>query len=331
MTLFIWALVFIAALAVLVKSADYFTKGAEIAGLKLKIKPFIVGVTIVSIGTSLPELVTSFIAMLNGQEAIVVANAVGSNITNILLVIGIASVFAGVLAVERSLIDLDAPLLAISTAILVAVLWDKMVTWPEALILLVTYVIYVAYTIKTGQKIGDEVEHKDKKIRQAVKKELRTKEPRDDEMNNYRMALYVIGGAVGIYFGADWVIKSVIEIGTSLGVAASVIAITAIAFGTSLPELVVSLTAARKGNFEIALGNVFGSNIFNSLVVIGLPGVFSTLPVDESTFSIGLFFMVTATLLYIFSGISKKIHKWEGFMYLTLYVLFISKIFAGGL
>ena len=109
------------------------------------------------------------------------------------------------------------------------------------------------------------------------------------------------------------------------------IGVAIVGAGTSLPELVVSLSAARKGNFEIALGNVFGSNIFNSLVVIGLPGLFRDLPVDSSTYSVGIFFMVTATLLYIFSGISRKIHKWEGFMYLTLYVLFISKIFAGGL
>lgn len=328
--IFIWILVFVASLAVLIKSADYFTKGAEIIGLRLKIKPFIIGVTIVSIGTSLPELVTSFLAVINNEVSVVVANAVGSNIANILLVVGLASIVATTMTVKRSLIDLDAPLLAISTAILLGVLWDKQVVFWEALVLLLTYVVYIAYTIKTGQKVGDEVDHEDRKIKRDVKADLKGDGlPKAVAMSWYRVGLFLLAGAIGVYFGADWVIKSVIEMGAIIGIASSAIAITAIAFGTSLPELVVSLTAARKGNFEIALGNVFGSNIFNSLMVVGIPALYKTITVDSITFTVGLFFMVTATILFIFSGISMRIHKWEGFMYLILYFVFIVKIFTG--
>lgn len=332
MTLLIWSLVFFASLFVLIKSADYFTKGAEIAGLKLKINPFIIGVTIVSIGTSLPELVTSFIAIFSDQAALVAANAIGSNIANILLVVGLASVMAGTLKVERSLIDLDLPLLAISTAILLSVVWDKNVTAVEGVLLILTYIIYVAYTVKTGTTEGDEIEHKDKKIKKEVKEKLdNPDQPASVDMGVYRMWLYIIGGAVGVYFGADYVIKSVINIAEILNIASSVIAITAIAFGTSLPELVVSVAAARKGSYEIALGNVFGSNIFNSLMVIGLPAMFTDLPLDMATYSVGLFFMISATFLYILSGISKHVHKWEGFMFILFYVIFIIKIFTGSL
>jgi len=332
MSLPLWILVFVLSLAVLIKSADYFTKGAEILGLKFKINPFIVGVTIVSIGTSLPELVTSFIAISQGQAELVTANAIGSNIANILLIVGLASVFAGTLAVKRSLIDLDAPLLAISTAILLGILFDGQVTTMEALVLVATYIVYLAYTVKTGQTLDDEVDHEDRDIKKAIQERIDEEGVNQkEEMRWSRISLYLVLGAIGVYFGADYTIKSVVEIGTAIGISASAIAITAIAFGTSLPELVVSISAAKKGSFEIALGNVFGSNIFNSLMVIGLPGLFTTLPLDPATYSVGLFFMISATLLYIFSGISKHVHKWEGLMYLLFYVLFIIKIFEGSL
>lgn len=329
--LLLWIPVFIASLAVLIKAADWFTKGAEIAGLKLNISPFIIGVTIVSIGTSLPELVTSFIAISKGEAAIVVANAVGSNIANILLVVGLAAVFAGALTVRRSLIDLDAPLLAISTALLLGILWDKQVVFIEAIVLLITYIIYVAYTVRSA-KVDGEGMHEDDVIAEDLQKKVKgRKKSKKPSVSWGRALALILVGAAGVYFGADWVIRSVIQIGTIAGISSSVIAITAIAFGTSLPELVVSISAARKGSYEVALGNVFGSNIFNSLVVIGLPGVFTSLPVDSSTFAVGLFFMTSATILYVFSGISKKIHNWEGLMYLMLYVLFVVKVFAGKL
>lgn len=325
-----WILFFIFSLAVLIFSADFFTKGAEIAGLRMGISPFIVGVTIVSIGTSLPELITSFVALINNEPGIVAANAIGSNIANILLIVGVSAAIVGTMKVERSLIDLDAPLLAISTAILLAVIWNGEVSFFEAVVLLVTYGVFFAYTVKTGVETDDEIERADKKIKKHVESSVKAKgETKQVMMSWYRIVLYLLVGAVGVYFGASWTILSVTNIAEFFGVATSVIAITAIAFGTSLPELVVSLTAARKGNYEIALGNVYGSNIFNGLVVIGLPGLFQRLPVNNGTFQVGIFFLVAATVLYILSGISKHLHRWEGLMYLALYVLFVAKIFEG--
>lgn len=332
LNLIFWIIVFIGSLALLIKAADIFTKGAEIAGLRLKINPFIIGVTIVSIGTSLPELITSFIAISKGELSIVAANAVGSNIANILLIVGISAVVAVNLKVERSLIDLDAPLLAITTAMLVGVLWDKQVFLIEAIVLLVTYGIYLAYTIISGREEECLVSHKDNKIKKDVKEDVLSEGmSKTESMSRYRIGLYLLAGVIGVYLGAELTIRSVVSIGGILNIATSIIAITAIALGTSLPELVVSVTAARKGNYEIALGNVFGSNIFNSLVVIGLPGLFTNLSVDVSTATVGLFFMVSATIIYVFSGISMQIHKWEGLMYLALYALFVIKVFAGGL
>lgn len=328
----IWLAIFVISLAVLIKSADVFTSGAEIAGLKLKISPFIIGVTIVSIGTSLPELITGFIAMFRGAPEIVAANAIGSNVANILLVVGLACVAARKLIVKRSLIDLDAPLLAISMAILFVTVLDGKVTFWEAVILVITYIIYIGYTIKTGQSDNDEIDRDHEKIKKMVKKDIMSKEDKAKMATSWlRSILYIIVGVVGIYVGADWTIKSVIEVGTMLGVSASVIAITAIAVGTSLPELAVSVTAARRGQFEIALGNIFGSNIFNGMMVIGVPALIRDLPVDPVTLNVGVVFMVIATTLYIISAISQRVHRWEGLMYLCLYALFMIKIFTYGM
>lgn len=327
--IYIWLAIFVISLAVLVKSADVFTSGAEIAGLKLKVSPFIIGVTIVSIGTSLPELITSFIAVFRGAPEIVAANAIGSNVANILLVVGLACVVSRKLIVKRSLIDLDAPLLAISMAILFVTVLDGTITFWEAIILVMTYMIYIGYTIKTGQSDDDEIEHNHKKIKKMVKSDLISKEDQAKMATSWlRSILYILVGVVGIYVGADWTIKSVIEIGTMIGISTSIIAITAVAVGTSLPELVVSVTAARRGQFEIALGNVFGSNIFNGMMVIGLPALIRDIPVDPATLNIGVLFMVIATTLYVISAISQRVHRWEGLMYLCLYALFMIKVFT---
>ena len=143
----IWIIVFIVSLAVLVKSAGWLLSGAERIGLAIGLSPFIVGVTIVGLGTSLPELISSFIAVFEGVPEIVVANAVGSNIANILLVVGLSTVIGRRLVVTKNLIDLDLPLLAIGTTLMIGVAWDREVTFLESVILLITYGVYFAYTI----------------------------------------------------------------------------------------------------------------------------------------------------------------------------------------
>ena len=326
--LFIWILVFCISLFILIKAADYFTEGAEKIGLAFKISPFIIGVTIISIGTSLPELATSIIAIIKGQTEIVAANAIGSNIANILLIIGFSAIVAGKLVVKRSLIDTDLPLLAAATALIIVVLWDRQITWGEGIVALLGYIVYAAYTIKgdkeekskpDGIMPGEDI---------PATREQRHHHRKKHQELDLKLIAVLIFSALFIYFGADWTIKSITEIAIIIGIPSSMIVMSAMAVGTSLPELVVSIGAARKGKFEIALGNIFGSNIFNILVVIGIPSLFKTLTVDETTFSIGIPFLVGATILYVFSGISKKIHNWEGMMYLLIYVLFIAKIFG---
>lgn len=308
MTLFIWIVVFIFSMVLLIKSADWLLDSSEKIGLKIGISPFVVGITIVAFGTSFPELVSSIFAVFKGAPEIVVATAVGSNIANILLIVGISVVVAKKLTVSKSLIDLDLPLVALSTAIFVLLAWDGMINIYEAVILLIGYGVYLISALVYKQD-SDKVE------------QINPPDVKPIDM----LLLFV--GIIGLAIGAKYLIDSVVALSEMLKIATAVITLTAVAFGTSLPELVVSVKAAFKGKAEVALGNIFGSNVFNLFVVVGLPGLFIDLPVSEKTMMIGLPVLIVSTLLFIFSGISKRIHFQEGILYLLIYIIFVAKLF----
>ncbi|OIO18236.1 hypothetical protein AUJ29_00205 [Candidatus Kuenenbacteria bacterium CG1_02_38_13] len=327
--LIFWIIVFIVSLGVLVKGADWLITSAEKIGLAFGLSPFIVGVTIVGVGTSFPELISSFVAVFKGVPDVVAANAIGSNIANILLIIGVSAVIGKRLIVTKSLIDLDLPLLAISTVLLLGVVWDKQITFGESLLMLVTYGIYLLYTVlhKDTEDTGEIAEFLPS--RQERRKHIAAH--KKEEFTRPKLVakdfILLVVGILGLVFGAKYLIDALVNLSAMLNIATGVIAITAVAVGTSLPELLVSAKAALQKKSEIALGNIFGSNVFNALVVIGLPGLFRVLPVDNQIFIIGVPTMALATLLFVISGISRRIHMWEGAFYLLLYVLFIAKLF----
>jgi len=327
--LIFWVIIFIVSLAVLVKGADWLITSAEKIGLALGLSPFIVGVTIVGVGTSFPELISSFVAVFKDVPDIVAANAIGSSIANILLIVGISAVIAKQLMVTKSLIDLDLPLLAISTVLLLGVVWDKQITFGESLLMLVTYGIYLLYTVlhKDTEDTGEIAEFLPSRQERRKHIAAHNKEEFTRPTLVAKDFILLIVGILGLVFGAKYLIDALVNLSAMLNIATGVIAITAVAVGTSLPELLVSAKAALQKKSEIALGNIFGSNVFNVLVVIGLPGLFRVLPVDSQTFTIGVPTMSLATLLFVISGISRRIHMWEGAFYLSVYVLFIAKLF----
>lgn len=186
---------------------------------------------------------------------------------------------------------------------------DKQVTLGEGVLLLVGYVVYVGYTFST---------HKDQ--------DKTKKESSKSKVKLINIGVVVVS-AIFIYLGARYTIEALINIAEMLNINTTVIAMTAVSIGTSLPELVVSINAAIKKKYELALGNVVGSNIFNALVVIGIPALMTPLVLDGPTFLIGIPFLIGATILYVFSGISRKLHNWEGLTYLLIYILFIVKVF----
>jgi len=306
--LIFWIAVFMVSLFVLVKGADWLLASSEKIGLKIGLSPFVVGVTIVAFGTSLPELISGFVAVANGVSEIVVANAVGSNIANILLVVGISAIVGKRLSVSKDLIDLDLPLIALSTAIFLLVAYDGSITFFEAMFLVTTYIIYLGFSLI----------YKDDEADEKVKRPKIS--PND--------ILMLVIGIVGLSVGAKFMVDSIEALSLILNIGAGIIAISAVAIGTSLPELIVSVKAALRKQSEVALGNVFGSNIFNVLAVVGLPGIFGTLIIDQQTLTLGLPVLLMATILFIISGISRRIHVQEGALYLMLYVIFITKLFG---
>jgi len=309
---FFWIIVFCISLAVLVKAADFLVASARVMGLALGLSSFIVGVLIVGMGTSLPELIAALAGVIQGIPEIVVAIAVGSNVTNIFLIVGISTLAGRLLTVAKDLIDLDLPLLFSGTALFFVTVSDGVIVFSEAVILIIGYVIYVLYTLyhKEGEDIHD-----------GVWPNIRPKIKTQDIVR-------FLVGIIGLIVGARYLVNSVVMISDLLQIGTSVITLTAVALGTSLPELIVSARAAYKGHSEVALGNIFGSNMFNILVVTGVPGLFTILPVDTATVRIGIPFLILATVLFVISGISKRIYMWEGAFYILLYILFLSKLFA---
>lgn len=311
MAVIFWIVVFAVSLYVLVKGADWFLDSSERIGLKLGLSPFIVGVLIVGIGTSLPELVSSLTAVFKGVTEVVVANAVGSNIANILLVVGTTAVVAGRLVVNKDLIDLELPILAVSTMLFLGVVYDGHITFAESIFLVLAYLIYMMYTL-IGEEGRDSILSKIE-----VKPEVRKKD-----------YLLIVVGPIFLVIGAQYLIESVIMLSQLLDIATGVISITAIAIGTSLPELLVSLRAAKLGKSDVAIGNIFGSNAFNALMVVGIPGMFTDLVLDDKTLYIGVPVVALVTLIFIITGISKRIYKWEGMLFLLFYLFFILKLFS---
>lgn len=327
-------MIFALSLFFLVLGADIFLKSAERIGLALGLSSFIVGVTIVAFGTSFPELFTAITAAFMGVTEMIPASAIGSNIANILLVVGVSAVVGKKLVMTKSLIDVDLPLLAIGTVILMGVIYpwqsdEIIITRAESIILLATYVVYLLYTFLHKEE-DDEDEIEIKKIPSRKERRQHVVIKKKEELSKPKIIpkdiLLLIVGGTTLAFSARFVVSSVVDIAEFLEIGVGVVSILAVAIGTSLPELVVSVKAAVKGNPEVALGNVFGSNIFNFFVVIGIPGLFVNINVDETTFLVGFPIMILATFLFVISGISRRIHNWEGIFFLALYLIFVGKV-----
>jgi len=316
MEIILWSVVLILSLVALVRGADWLISGAENIGVAIGFSPFVVGVTIVALGTSLPELISSMSAVLKSAPEIVVANAVGSNIANILLIVGISAIIAKKIVVEKNVIDIDLPLLAASTLLFVLVAWDGGINIYESLILLGAYVCYLLYVL-----IYKEEKEIEKRAEMVVEDEIEAK-----TKFKAKDLVAIIGGALLLAVGANYLVDSILELSSFLGLTAGVITIIVVAVGTSLPELSVSVKAALKGKGDTALGNIFGSNVFNILVVVGIPGLFSYLPLGEQVMLIGLPVLIITTFLFIVSGFSKQIHIWEGLFYVAIYIVFVVKL-----
>jgi len=314
-SLILWIGIFVLSLAVLIKASDYFTDSSEVIGKFFGLPTFIIGVTIVAIGTSLPELVSSMFAVFGGFSEIVVGNVVGSNLTNIFLILGIMAIFSKKIKIFHELVRVDLPLLVGSAFLFAFAIWDGVFSFFEAILFIFGLVFYLRYTLSTQKK------HKDISAEREIEKEIRK-----EKLSSKTWLVFAISSFF-IFLGAKYTIDSVIQLSGILNIGTEIIAISAVALGTSLPELMVSIHASRKGKAEIAVGNILGSNIFNTFAVMGIPALFGVLIIPQSIISFGLPLMLAATLLYFFITQDNEITKWEGWMLIMFYAFFILKLF----
>ncbi|WP_010174137.1 calcium/sodium antiporter [Bacillus coahuilensis] len=298
----------------LIKGADYFVDGASRIAKALQISPLLIGLTIVSFGTSSPEATVSIVAALEGNAGIALGNVIGSNILNITLVMGITAIISP-LTVQNVTFRKEIPFMLLASTVLLIAMNDSflqgispaVVSRSEGFILLLFLSIFIYYIIEVARN---------SKEPQA---ELTLTEPSSWTKN----ALYTFGGLGAIILGGELVVNNATTIAYSFGMSETLVGLTIIAIGTSLPELITSITAAVKKESEIAIGNVVGSNIFNILFVLGTTAVVSPLLVDTRMIYDGIIMIIFTALLLIFSRTNYKIGRVEGLVLGVSYLVYL--------
>lgn len=307
-SIIIQALLLIVGFVFLIKGSDFFVDGASSIASLLKIPTIIIGLTIVALGTSAPEAAVSITSSMTGSNAMAVSNVIGSNMFNILMVIGLSALLNELL-MDKTTLNKDLPFLVAITVLFAGFIiigWD--ISSIEGIILLIIMVAYIIYLIYTTRKSGNanEVE----KPKYSLPKSI----------------IFILIGLTGIILGGDLVVDSASAIAIALGMSETLVGLTIVAIGTSLPELVTSLTALKKGENELIIGNVIGSNIFNILFVLGASSAISAIPLDSSMLIDVIFMVLVTTICFIFGKTQDKFDKKEGAILVALFVIYM--IFA---
>ncbi len=307
-----WLLLLVG-LVLLVVGADLMVRGAARLAANFGIPSLVIGLTVVAFGTSAPELAVSVKAAYSGQAELAIANVVGSNIFNILFVLG-ASALVAPLLVSKQLIRQDVPIMIAVSVIAVLMVLDGQLNRLEAAVLAIGLVSYTGFLFYQGRKKGVDVSDDE------VDDMLRVKVP------TWKNLLFFIGGLILLVLGARWLVQSAVEIASAWGVNEAVIGLTVVAVGTSLPEVMTSIMATLKGERDIAIGNVVGSNIFNILCVLGVSGVVSPTPLlagdQMAQIDIPVMLAVAALCAPLFF-VGAAVTRFEGALFLTLYVAYV--------
>lgn len=306
-------LILIGALALIIVGAMLLTDGSTALAARFRVPEFIVGLTIVAVGTSMPELTVSFISALNGESAMAIGNVVGSNIFNIFAILGVCSVFSPILFTKTN-IRRDIPIcIGASLALLVATFINHDISRLEGILLLVAYVVMIILTIRA--------ERRTQMLNTAATEDSDNTKP----MPAWRIPVWILLGLGGLIWGGDLFVDSASAIASALGVPKSTIAITLVAGGTSLPELASSLVAIFKGRASLALGNVLGSNIANILLILGLCGSITPLSMGDVT-QFDIYVVLAAAALVMVSALvigRDKMTRFEGLVFLLCYAAYV--------
>ena len=343
----------------LIKGADVFVDGASDTARKFRVPKMLIGLTIVSFGTSAPELAVSIQSILSGKGDILLGNVIGSNILNILLILGL-SALVGTLHVNTATVKKEIPVLILITIAFTVVLSDKifglgenLFTRQDGIILLLFFCVFIYYLFgmanrKTGaenevtekksvkketsktEKVAEAKTEKVAEIKTEKDAEAKKEADEEGEVNLVKAVLMVVFGLVGIVFGSDLVVKGASEIAATFGVSQRIISLTIVALGTSLPELVTSVVATRKGEYDIAIGNIVGSDIFNIGIVAGLP-VALLGGVGGSAFSVVdiAALVISPIVLYFFARRGHRIGFKKGIAFLLMFVVYYGYVIMG--
>ena len=300
----------IGGIVVVLWGADRLTDGAVGIAERMRIPQIVIGLTIVAIGTSMPEFCVSLVSALKGTPDLAVGNVIGSNIFNSLLIVGITAMVAP-MVILPSTVRKDIPFALIASVAMAFMCLDGRLSRVDALILFGLFVYFMVVTVR-GAKAG----------RQEAEEE---KQP----MNPWKAVGLILLGLVCLIVGSNIFVTGATNVAAAMGISEAVIGLTVVAMGTSLPELATSVVSARKGNSGIAIGNVLGSNVFNILMILGITGIISPMTIQGIT-AIDLYVMTGAMmLLWLFSFTKYTIERWEGAVLTAIFVGYMTHLVAG--
>lgn len=303
-------LLLIVGFACLIKGADFFVDGAASIAYKFKISPTIVGLTIVALGTSLPEAAVSISASLAGSNSLAISNVVGSNIFNTLVVVGCSALIAPFI-IPKDVIKRDLPINILAAALLSVMLLGGALNRIEGVVLLVCLAVYIYILVRDAKRDRANASEDDEE-----KKILKT----------WVSIACIIGGAALIIVGGQVTVDSAQKIALSLGMSETLIGLTIVSIGTSLPELVTSVVAARKGESGLSLGNAIGSNIMNIFFILGASSVLSPLAASSQNLVDALILTAIAVGIYLLARFSKKMDRPKGWLFLAVYAVYMAFI-----
>ena len=293
----------------LIKGADFFVEGSSSVARKLRVPPIIIGLTIVAMGTSLPELAVSVTASLAGNNTIAISNVIGSNFFNLIVVCGTCALFSP-LVINKSVLKQDFPFSILCGILLLVVSYMGMeLGRADGIIFIVIFIAYMAFLLRqalNARTVSNDDSNEEKKI-----------------LPVWLCIIFIVGGVVAIKFGGDFVVDGASTIAKKIGFSDTLIGLTIVAVGTSLPELVTSVVASRKNELEMALGNVLGSNVFNILLILGIASAISPMSVIKDNIFDIIILTFVSFIVYIFAWTKQKIERKEGILMLLTYVTFM--------
>ena len=300
----------------LVKGADLFVEGSSSIAKKLKVPSIVIGLTIVAIGTSLPEASVSITASVTNNNALAISNVLGSNIFNLMVVIGVCAILTPV-AVQKDVVRRDLPFSVICALLLLVLgyMGSMSLGRVDGIILLLLYIAFLGFMIYTAMKARKAGNENSSEV-VAEAEEIKI-------MSVPKSILFIVIGAVGIMIGGDVVVDSAVNIATSFGMSQTLVGLTIVALGTSLPELVTSVVAAKKKEVDMALGNAIGSNVANILMILGIASSISPIPFHMEDLIDICVLVVFSLLIWLFAWTKKRIDKGEGLVMVVLYVIYV--------